>query len=423
MYSKEFRLLLFILGAFYLLFLFISPTSNFYYDQYCWVEWTKFIHNKGLGNAYDSFTNYSPAFLYVLKFYGWLAVSDQVITDNIHYLRNIVIIFDIAGIILAARIFQKFNINPLYSLLILFNVGYLYNTAVWGQVDCVYSFFAIAAIYFALNGRIVLACVFAVCSYNLKLQSIIFMQIIALLLAPHIIHSGKKILTIILSVSITELIIFLPFIIQGHFNDAFHVSSRQVDAYPMISMHAFNLWYLLFPGKDCVTISDSGTFLGITYKKLGVFLFFLSSFIALLPLILNVIKYGKTFMSIENLILTLRTSLIISITFFFFNTQMHERYSHPAIILAGILFFLDKNYTVCILLSAAYVLNMEYVIHSLRLTNYNTFIFNPSFIASLYCISLVLLFIRQYRKYSLTYELNDLFQRINNLRVLSKKTT
>ncbi len=419
MYSKEFKLLLCILCLFYVLFLIISPTTNFGYDQYCWIEWVKFIHNNGLGNAYNSFVNYSPAFLYALKFFGWMAGSDSAINDNIHYLRNIVIVFDIAGVILAARIFQKFNINPLYSLFILFNIGYLYNTAVWGQVDCVYSFFAIAAIYFAMNKRIVLACIFAVISYNLKLQSIIFMPIIALLMAPHIIHSGKKIMAALFTIALTEFIILLPFILHGHFNDAFFVSRRQVDLYPVLSMNAYNIWYILFPKGNPHEIQDVGKFIGMSYKLLGVLMFMIASFFALLPLVLNIIIRGKHFLLKTNYELVLRTSLMVAIIFFFFNTQMHERYSHPIMLLAGILCLLERKYMVCILLSIAYVLNMEAILRALHLSNYGTLIFSPIFVGCLYALALLLLFIQQYRKYPLMEELKLAYEKLFRLRTIA----
>ena len=45
--------------------------------------------------------------------------------------------------------------------------------------------------------------------------------------------------------------------------------------------------------------------------------------------------------------------------FFFFNTQMHERYSHPAMLMAFLYGILNKNYWIYGITSIAYFLNME----------------------------------------------------------------
>jgi len=80
---------------------------------------------------------------------------------------------------------------------------------------------------------------------------------------------------------------------------------------------------------------------------------------------------------------------IIPLFFFFFNTQMHERYIHPAIGFSTLLAFRHKHYGPWIIISLAYALSLESICKFLHLNNYGTMVFHPKFIAAWYGISLL----------------------------------
>ena len=133
--------------------------------------------------------------------------------------------------------------------------------------------------------------------------------------------------------------------------------------------------------------------MGITYNKIGLILFLITFSIALFPLIKTVFKSIKTTLplaiSIEKLLIT---GALIPLLFFYFNTQMHERYSHPAFIFLITYCILEKKLFIGLIASLAYFLNLEDVLHYFQLSHYGTLIFSSKFVSFLYLISIILLF-------------------------------
>ena len=72
---------------------------------------------------------------------------------------------------------------------------------------------------------------------------------------------------------------------------------------------------------------------------------------------------------------------------------MHERYSHPIIICSFMYGLVSRKYDLYILSSLAYFLNLEKVMRFFNL-QYQTLIFEPRFIATLFAIIIVIAFYR-----------------------------
>ena len=157
-------------------------------------------------------------------------------------------------------------------------------------------------------------------------------------------------------------------------------------------MNAFNFWDIVLV-EDTFTLSDKTTFLGISYKNIGILLFFISSFFALFPLLYQVIKnkinQNQTNLSFNLVVLAYA---LIPVLFFYFNTQMHERYIHPAFLPIIAFSFYNKKYMLLFLFSIAYFLNLEYAAKFFAFNNYHTLIFEKEFVASIYAIILVILY-------------------------------
>lgn len=84
---------------------------------------------------------------------------------------------------------------------------------------------------------------------------------------------------------------------------------------------------------------------------------------------------------------------LVALAFFFFNTQMHERYLQPSILFFGIAAVLrPKKIMILIyaLVSLAFVLNLEKVIKYFNFPSYDTVQFSSRFIALIFLIVIVL---------------------------------
>jgi hypothetical protein len=169
--------------------------------------------------------------------------------------------------------------------------------------------------------------------------------------------------------------------------------TNSVDRYPVISMNAYNMWHLFFWRKiDLTHMKDTILFLNLSYKNWGLLLFFISAGIALLPMTIAI--YKNFFLRkaiLVDMAHILLVGALIPLLFFFFNTQMHERYPHPAFLFITAYSFFRKRYFLYIIFSMAYFLNLEKALRAFDL-HYSAFIFGNRFIAGLYLITIIVIF-------------------------------
>ncbi|MFN0188393.1 MAG: hypothetical protein ACKVQV_06800 [Bacteroidia bacterium] len=397
----------FALGVFLLLYIFLAlliPQSGHPSDFNCWTDWTSAIFTKGIGNIYSHGTNYLPLYQYFLMLFGNLQGSEFNIHSNINSLKYLNLLFDVVGVYFAF-LFINENIKNkkssiLLSLLILFNLAYLYNTMIWGQVDAIFTAFIFIAFYFSLRNKILLAILFSLLSLNMKLQAIIFFPFIGLILIPSLIRNFnfKSLLIWITIPVILQLIILLPFWLQGDLEKVFAVITNSVGTFPKVSLNAYNMWYWLIDDEPMVVL-DTVSYQGISYYQWGFYSFIVVYTATLFPLLRNrvllLMNKRKEDLSLNKLLLI---ATLIPIVFFFFNTQMHERYSHPMLLFAGTYAILNKKYVVYTVLSIAYFLNLELVLDYFNLESYNILILNPDFVAALFFVAIILLFYALYKR-------------------------
>lgn len=387
---KPYHFFLFFILSF-IAFCFVVPDSG--YDKYFWISWSKAIAEHGLGSIYSNpEVNNFPLVLYLLKAFTLFFSVDSIDVFNINYLKCFVIIFDFATLAIIVSLLKKNNINLLFCLALLFNPAFWYNTIIWGQVDSVHSFFVFVAVMFAINKKSLPALVFMLLAVNTKVQAVVFLPVLLMIIfnterteKPQ--SYTESILSVMMLAGI-QLIIFLPFIVSGNFGQTIHsLINSSVDFYPTLSRNAYNLWYLFF--ADPLNTSDQMLFL-LPFKLWGILLFVL--FYGLI-----VFLFLKSKKGLAEIFLVLA---LVSLGFFFFNTQMHERYVHPVVLFAGLYAVFSKQYLVFIISSLAYLLNLEAVMQLLSyfddkvlgfVIHYNSWIvFNPVFISLLFLSAIVI---------------------------------
>lgn len=384
---------------FLLLLVFFTPTNGHPWDTECWTEWAKYHYVHGLSNIYKSWTDYLPLYHYVLYVYAKLQPNLESVATHIHYLKYVTLFFEFLSTLLLSRLLYNTYGNrhkTLYlSLFYLLNIGVIYNSLVWGQVDGIMSFFVFASILAAYKKRLFVSLLCLILAINMKLQAIIFLPVVVALLIPEIQKSYKKTFLGIAGILFVQVLIIMPFWLAGDISKLLHVVFGSVGKFPVVSMNAYNFWLLTLNNNLNLTqVPDSTIYLGITYKHWGLMLFFISSFGALFhfiaPLWKSVVKKEVNTFSFRELLIS---SALIPLVFFFFNTQMHERYSHPALIFLAAYALLYKRLFLLVLGSAAYFLNLEDLLQVMQTNNYGTLIFMARFIAGLYAVLILLLYI------------------------------
>ena len=397
----------FTIGIFLVLYVFITlliPKSGHPSDFNCWKDWASAIFTKGIGNIYSHGTNYLPLYQYFLMLFGNFQGSVSNIHSNINSLKYFNLLFDVVGVYFAFLFvnekIKNSKMSILLSLLLLFNLAYLYNTMIWGQVDAIFTAFLFIAFYFSLQNKILVTIIFCLLSLNMKLQAIIFFPFIGLILLPSFIQKFnlKSLLTWIIIPFIIQLIILLPFYLQGDLEKVFTVVTNSVGTFPKVSLNAYNIWYWLIDDEP-MGVLDTNRYGGISYYHWGFFSFIVAYTATLFPLLRNRVLL---LMNKQNVDLSLNKLLLIAtlipIVFFFFNTQMHERYSHPMLLFSGTYAILNKKFVAYTLLSIAYFLNLELVLDYFNIESSNLFFLNPDFVATLFFASIVLLFYTLYKR-------------------------
>lgn len=399
-YKREYNIFIIYL----ILFLLYAYSCGFYPghfgDTLCWREWASHNLEHGLSHAYQSWTDYLPLYHYVLYFFAKIQGSAESIFNHIHQLRYFTLSVEfIAGFFLLKLIYDRYKSlyeSVLYSMFYFFNISMFYNTVVWGQIDGMLSSLIFISFFFAYKQKVSWSAFFYVLALNLKLQAIIFLPVIGLMLLPVIIDdfSWKNLLRWFWFPAYIQVLIITPYIIVGDMDKIWMLITGSIGRYPSISMNAFNVWHLFLKG-DLMNSSDLITFWGISYNRWGLLMFFTSSFFALFYLLKINYQRIRNIKNTVSLQKTLLTAGLITLLFFYFNTQMHERYAHPALIFLAAYVIFSKKYLVFILLSVAYFINLEAVLNQFNLFGFDGI---RQVCSVLYLVVIILLFFELYRK-------------------------
>lgn len=388
-------------------------------DMMFWMNWARYMRINGLTNIYEITEpkcDYFPMYLYVLWIHGKIQITMTNLQDNLYTIKWFTLIFDFLGAYLAVWFVKDPIKKVALFIFLMLNIAYIYNTVQWGQVDAIFSFFGFAAIIAAMERKIIISILAFLFSINFKLQAIVFIPLLGLLLLPHILtkKGRKQILIAILLAIVLQIIILFPFIIKGKIDRVLGVFTNLAGQYPYPSLCAFNIWFWIFPNttiEGMYNINDNSKFGFLTLRQIGNILFLLSMFIAVFPLMKyefqrHIKKINVNF-ALEKVFLI---GALVPLCFFYFNTEMHDRYTHPALLFLAAYAFCSINkyrYVPLILGSVAYFLNLEKPLRLMALTNYETLIFDPKFGAVLWSILIGILFYLLYtNKIKTNEELN-----------------
>jgi Gpi18-like mannosyltransferase len=381
----------------FVMLLLLVPRSGHGGDLGFWQHWAVYIFEHGLGNVYQlEDNNYNPFYHYILWLYGASMGSLEKLYSYIHWLKGYTLVFDFAGAFWAASLVPERSRRFGLALLLLFNIAYLYNTLVWIQVDAIYSFFCFGAVVLAAQRRPVASMLCYVFAFSAKTQAIIFLPPLLLLWAPQWWHRPRKLVQGLAAGTALATLILAPFIWwswENYVPRIIEINQNAAGTYPSLSLNAYNLWYLLPVGDP--SGSDKVLLGGLPCHVWGLLLFCGFSALALWPLLAAAVRSvlvrpaaGRT-AAAPSMALVLLCSGTIPLVFAFFNTQMHERYWHAALLFMAAYGFVRRDYLPYILVSCAYFLNLEAVLKNLQLLKYGVLLFMPEFIAGLFGLAIL----------------------------------
>jgi Gpi18-like mannosyltransferase len=389
---------------FLLLSVIISGIKGFGFDYECFEKWVIYGRANGLRNAYGSGTDYPPLYQYFLWAFGKLAGSAEVVHQRLSLLKIPTLLFDFGSLYVVYNWIEKRYSFLSVLIIALGNIAYSYDTLIWGQIDAIWMGLVFTALFFAWRRLLICSTICIVLACCTKLQSIVFVPLWAVLslyaLASLNPAARWRKAGLSIGAACTLLIaLLLPFILgNGGLAAIREIVALAAKRFPTLTLSADNMWPLVIKRAGEIP-DDTRVLLGITYKWLGLILFGLASIAAMLPVLKYMLREAriKRFAVPDRELLWL-CGAITGLAFFYFNTEMHERYAYPAGIFLIAYSLYTRKWWPLLFYSLALFLNLEVIMRWLDFPNYHTFIFHPRFIAALYFVTLLWLAVLLFKR-------------------------
>lgn len=341
-------------------------------DMNCFTAWASAVFEHGFHEFYtiDMFHDYPPGYMYILYIIGAIQKLFNFSGGALYaFIKLPAIICDILTGALIYKIAKRnFSdaLAAIFASLYLFNPAAIMNCSLWGQVDAVYTLFAVLMIYFIAEKRMLYSYfAFALCIF-IKPQAFIFTPVLIGGILQNVFLDGfssKKLLrnlTAGLSAIAMLFLIALPFGITNVFDQY----KATLASYPHLTVNAFNIWGAL--GKNWGDLNTPATVLS--------YIFLAAISVYALFIILKSKDKSKYYFA----------GAALSFLTYMLSTKMHDRYAFPAIALMLLAFVSSvsiKNYLLYVLVSMSQFFNTAWVLFIYQ-TDINKYFKSPVVIAA-----------------------------------------
>ncbi len=367
----------------------LVSTSCFTPDWNITWGWARNVWTDGLGMIYAGkpLYNYPPLMAYSLWLFEKGFKSVDALKENLYFYKLFPLAFDFAAAAVAVKWARDRRWEILCLLLLIANPIYIFNSYTWGQIDSTYCALVFFTLYAMVRDRPVTAALLYTLAFNFKIQALLFAPLFGLVFIWKLGNPWpvKRIATAAGAAIALQLAILVPFLRAGQLGPMFDILKSPVNYYQRISMNAFNFWDVFY-GLDAIKINDTQKVWGqFSAQQTGLALFFGFSLLTLAPILVNIIiarrQRAPLAWSEEHLLLMCS---VIPLGFFFFCTQMHERYSQSAILFLATYSFRTRRYGLLVLMFLAYGLNIEYVFNVYQFGEFWRYFFIGRLVAALY---------------------------------------
>jgi len=343
--KKHLLFFLFLLGLILRLLIIFYDYS---WDVNNYMVWAKDFLTRGPQNFYETQSsnvfatltpNYPPlaVFIFVVmrlinplihNIYWWLNLNIPLIPSGlIFFLEKLVFLAALMKVpailadlgiaflifLFAKKIIPKDKKNQNIAIsLILFNPAFIFNSALWGQIDSIPIFFVMLSAYYLLyTKRDIVSSILFTLALLVKPTALIFLPVYIILFIQK--FGIKKSIINLFITNIIFCLFFLPFTFSPYKTYLNKILAAQ--SLPYVTNGALNFWVLIAGFRG---IKDVTPFLlNIPYRYFGYFIVGLINIFIILCLIKSKKITEDFFMAL----------FIASFAAFLFLTKMHERYS------------------------------------------------------------------------------------------------
>lgn len=350
--------------------LFACFYKGFLTDIACFSGWAARVYSEGFASFYspDTFSDYPPGYMYILYVLG--AIMDKLHMEylsggSLLLLKLPAILCDMGAGCLIYRLAGK-HFSPTTGLLLstayLLNPAVFINSAMWGQVDAVFTLIILIICMLLTKGKTIPAYYVFALGILLKPQVLVFTPLILFGIYEHVFAKGfdvKKFFINLFSglgAIAGMLILCIPYGLDKVLNQY----TNTLGSYPYISVNAYNFWSLFGLNWS----SQDKKFLFMTYGDFG-------TIVIIMLTILSAVLFVRRIKCAERYYLA---GSFLIITMFLFSVRMHERYLFPGMLLLLGTYIVSqkKRYLYCyIFLSVSHFLNVWHVLYHYDPHNYN----------------------------------------------------
>ena len=349
--KREISILAIVLFVSFLIRVLLFPQKGYPIDTGDFSYWFNAAATHGIRTFYSggAFADYPPFNVYIFWVFGSLAKAASInILTMIKLVPNL---FDLATAVLIYFFVRKqstFKLALVATALYTFNPAVIFNAAVWGQFDALYTFFLVLSLVLALKSKPELSAVALAIGLLTKPQGIAMLPLIAFLIYKK--GGLKKLLYSVVAFAATVFLVILPFEWSNPVTFLTNIYFGSYGGYAYTSINAFNLWglYGLWVPDGILNI--------VGWALFGAFTAFVLFFLY------KRFKVSDDFLAVFS-------AFMLLFAFFMLPTRIHERYLFPAISMLAIIFpFIKKTRLLYAALTATLFVNEAYVLYWLNVS-------------------------------------------------------
>jgi dolichyl-phosphate-mannose-protein mannosyltransferase len=350
--KREITILAVLLFVAFIVRVLLFSLQGYPIDTNDFISWFNTAAEHGIRPFYSvaGYVDYPPFNVYIFWAFGSLANALGVsMASMIKFVPNL---FDLAtaGLIYVfVRKQATFKVALVSTALYAFNPAVIYNTAVWGQFDAVYTFFLILSLMLALKSKPIPSAVIFALGLLTKPQGIALLPLVALLIYKK--NGWKQLAYSVLAFTATVFLVVLPF--EGIGNPVTFLIKNYSTGYMyynVTSVNAFNLW-----GLFALWMKDG-------------YLFFVGWALFGAVAVFTLYMVHKR-LKVSGDLIAVFAAFMLFFAFFMLPTRIHERYLFPAISVLALMFpLLKKARPLYVVLTATFLINQAYVLYWLNVS-------------------------------------------------------
>jgi Gpi18-like mannosyltransferase len=351
--KRDFAVVVLVLVVAFLVRVLLFSQQGYPIDTNDFLSWFNTASSGGIRPFYqNTWCDYPPFNIYIFWFFGNITNAASTIGVNaVNIVKLAPTLFDLVTAALIYVFLRKqfgFKQTLLATCFYAFNPAVIFNVAVWGQFDAIYTFFMVLSLMLALKKKPELAAVIFAIALLTKPQGVALLPLVALVIFMK--DGVKRLLTSIAAFVATVFLVILPFEWSNPVTFLSNIYFGAYGGYQYTSINAFNIW-----GMFGMWMSD-GSFFILGWVLFAVFagLFLFVTY-----------KRFKT----EGEPLVFFSAAMLFFAFFMLPTRIHERYPFPVLSVLVLLFlFYKKSRVMYVALTATVLANETYILYWLNVS-------------------------------------------------------